>query len=222
MGPDGALWPIYNEEADRADREMVETYNGGMENLLVFAALFSALVTAFLVLSIPLLQEDSGQATVDGIKALSAQIASQAGGSDSLQPYQEMVFQPSASAIGVNVLWICSLFVSLSTSVLAMLAKQWLRMYITNVPSTPKHKAMERQFRYDGLQTWKVDGIVNALPVCIHFAVALFFAGLVVYLWNMSVWVGVPVVILACLGIIGYLFLAIAPLVWEQCPYKSP
>ncbi|KZO93121.1 hypothetical protein CALVIDRAFT_540370 [Calocera viscosa TUFC12733] len=36
MGPDAAIWPLYNEEADKADKEMVETYNGGMENLLVF------------------------------------------------------------------------------------------------------------------------------------------------------------------------------------------
>ncbi|KZO93122.1 hypothetical protein CALVIDRAFT_486426, partial [Calocera viscosa TUFC12733] len=187
MGPDAAIWPIYNGQADKADKEMVETYNGGMENLLVFAALFSAVVTAFLVLSIPLLQADSGQATVDGIKTLSVQIASQAAGSGtSALPYQEAAFQLPASVISVNVLWICSLFVSLSTSVLAMLAKQWLRVYITNVPSTPKEKAMERQRRYDGLQSWQVDSIINSLPVFIHFAVGLFFAGLTVYLWNLS------------------------------------
>ncbi|KZT54200.1 hypothetical protein CALCODRAFT_519529 [Calocera cornea HHB12733] len=200
MGPDAAIWPTYNEQAEKVDKEMVETYNGGMENLLVFAALFSAVVTAFLVLSIPLLQADNAQAVVDGIAVLSAQLAAQQSipVHSVTSAYQQAAFWPSSSAICVNLLWICSLLVSLSTSVLAMLAKEWLRVYVTEVPSTPKERAMERQLRYDGLQTWRVDGIVNSLPIFIHLAVGLFLAGLDAYLCSLSLWVGVPVAFLTC------------------------
>lgn len=35
-GPEADIWPVYNEHAERFDKEMLETYNGGMDNLLIF------------------------------------------------------------------------------------------------------------------------------------------------------------------------------------------
>ncbi|KZT61923.1 hypothetical protein CALCODRAFT_514315 [Calocera cornea HHB12733] len=181
-GPEAPVWPIYNEHADKADKEMLETYNGGMDNLLIFAALFSAVVTAFIVLSLPLLQADPAQPIVDALSIISSQLAAQGSANatrGSTLFDQGNAFSPTPSAVGINALWIMSLFVSLSTSVLAMLVKQWLRGYITNLPLPQKERATTRQARYDGVQVWRVAGIADSLPVLIHLAVALFLAGLV-------------------------------------------
>ncbi|KZO93142.1 hypothetical protein CALVIDRAFT_486331, partial [Calocera viscosa TUFC12733] len=132
LGPEAKVWGVYNEYAKKYDEEMLGTYKDGTDNLLIFAALFSAAVTAFLVLSLPLLQTDPSQATLDALMVISAQLSAQsAGNGAAVGPYQASGddFAPTSSVICINGLWIMSLFVSLSTSVLAMLVKQWMRVY---------------------------------------------------------------------------------------------
>ncbi|KZO93125.1 hypothetical protein CALVIDRAFT_470256, partial [Calocera viscosa TUFC12733] len=186
LGPEAEVWRVYNTYAEKYDKEMLETYKDSTDNLLIFAALFSAAVTAFLVLSLPVLQADPSQATLDALTIISAQLsAHSAGNGATVGPYQAAGddFSPASSVIFINGLWIMSLFLSLSTSVLAMLVKQWMRVYGTGLPSTDRERANERQSRYDGLVGWQVAGIANALPVLIHLAVALFLIGLIMYLW---------------------------------------
>ncbi|KZT61928.1 hypothetical protein CALCODRAFT_426799, partial [Calocera cornea HHB12733] len=124
-----------------------------MDNLLIFvrtiscllcrrltanpqAALFSAVVTAFIVLALPLLQADPSQPIVDALNLISLQLASQGASniSTTMASTESNAASPTFSPVSINALWIMSLFVSLSTSVLAMLVKQWLRGYITNLP----------------------------------------------------------------------------------------
>ncbi|KZT61932.1 hypothetical protein CALCODRAFT_552789, partial [Calocera cornea HHB12733] len=224
LGPEAHIWPIYNEHAEKYDKEMLETYNGGMDNLLIFAALFSAVVSAFIVLSVPLLQADPMQPVVDVLSVISLQLSISSSGNISIPSgsYQAEPFSPTASVVSINALWIMSLSVSLSTSVLAMLVKQWLRVYGTNLPTPQKEKAKERQARYDGLVSWQVAGLANSLPVLIHLAVALFLVGLVMYLWDISLVLRYIVLVFVVLGGVGYMALATAPLIWPRCPYKSP
>ncbi|KZO93139.1 hypothetical protein CALVIDRAFT_268771, partial [Calocera viscosa TUFC12733] len=134
LGPEAEVWRVYNTYAEKYDKEMLETYKDGTDNLLIFAALFSAAVTAFLVLSLPLLQTDPSQATLSALTVISAQLSAQsAGSSAAVGAYYAGGddFSPASSDIFINGLWIMSLFVSLSTSVLAMLVKQWMRVYST-------------------------------------------------------------------------------------------
>ncbi|KZT61921.1 hypothetical protein CALCODRAFT_426819, partial [Calocera cornea HHB12733] len=106
-GPDADVWPVYNAYAEKYDREMLETYNGGMDNLLIFAALFSAVVTAFIVLSLPLLQADPTQTIVDALGVISAQIQSGSSGSGvpiALAPTGADNFSPSSTVLSINAL----------------------------------------------------------------------------------------------------------------------
>ncbi|KZO93133.1 hypothetical protein CALVIDRAFT_486387, partial [Calocera viscosa TUFC12733] len=225
LGPEAEVWRVYNTYAKDYDKEMLETYKDGTDNLLIFAALFSAAVTAFLVLSLPLLQADPSQATLDALTVISAQLSAQsAGNGAAVGAYHAGGddFSPASSVICVNGLWIMSLFVSLSTSVLAMLVKQWIRVYSTGLPSTDREKANERQSRYDGLVRWQVAGIANALPVLIHLAVALFLIGLTIYLSDRSSVLRDLLMVFVVLAVVGYLCLSAFPLIWPHCPYKSP
>lgn len=185
--------------------------------------MFSAVVTAFLIVSLPLLQADTAQATLDALTIISAQLATQTSESGPLTgPYQAANSPPTSSVLSINALWILSLFVSLTTSVLAMLVKQWLRRYSTGLPTTANRRALERQSRYDGLRKWQVATIAEALPVLIHAAVALFSVGLVLFLSAVSSTLCAFLTTVVFIGGIGYLFLATAPIIWCQCPYKSP
>ncbi|KZT61934.1 hypothetical protein CALCODRAFT_542991 [Calocera cornea HHB12733] len=118
LRPDAAVWPLYNEHAEKVDREMLETYNGGMDNLLIFAALFSAVVTAFLILSLPLLQPDPSQDIVSALAHISLQLSFSACGNSNIsglpgqQPPDKQEFSPTAAVVLINTLWVTSLFVS--------------------------------------------------------------------------------------------------------------
>ncbi|KAJ7118239.1 hypothetical protein C8R44DRAFT_565153, partial [Mycena epipterygia] len=58
------IWTVYIDEAEKYDKALVESWRSDMEGLLIFAALFSAIVTAFIIESYKTLNSDSGDLTV--------------------------------------------------------------------------------------------------------------------------------------------------------------
>ncbi|KAG9120588.1 hypothetical protein FRC07_003861, partial [Ceratobasidium sp. 392] len=64
LAPDAGIWQLYVDEASDHDAELVKEKNDNLDVMLLFAALFSAILTAFLIESKSLLQEDSGDLTV--------------------------------------------------------------------------------------------------------------------------------------------------------------
>ncbi|KAJ7803056.1 hypothetical protein B0H14DRAFT_1649352 [Mycena olivaceomarginata] len=43
------LWAVYISEAEKYDKALVESWKSDMEGMLIFAGLFSASLTAFLI-----------------------------------------------------------------------------------------------------------------------------------------------------------------------------
>ncbi|KZT62312.1 hypothetical protein CALCODRAFT_426443, partial [Calocera cornea HHB12733] len=155
---------------------------------LTQSALFSAVLTAFLVLSLPQLSPDPTQQTLDALIVLSGQVGALTSlGSAAPPPYQPVTSSvPEASSVWINVLWLISLTISLFTSVLAMLAKQWLRIFTSKLPTIPVEQARQRHARYMGLLAWNVPAIVESLPVLLHVAVMVFLVGFLMFLWSLS------------------------------------
>ncbi|KAF8078805.1 hypothetical protein FPV67DRAFT_80186 [Lyophyllum atratum] len=56
--PEAKIWSVYVSEADRQDRSLAESWKGDMDALLIFAGLFSASITAFLIESYKTLTPD--------------------------------------------------------------------------------------------------------------------------------------------------------------------
>uniref|UniRef100_D8PUG2 DUF6535 domain-containing protein n=1 Tax=Schizophyllum commune (strain H4-8 / FGSC 9210) TaxID=578458 RepID=D8PUG2_SCHCM len=77
-----------------------------------------------------------------------------------------------------NTLWYISLALSLSTALMAVLVKQWIQAYHSNVSGTPRDQALSRQFRLIGVQRWNVPFIIGLLPMLLHVSLLLFFIGL--------------------------------------------
>lgn len=98
------------------------------------------------------------------------------------------VAYPSISETGqahwVNGLWFAALVCSLSSALVSMLAKQWLVAYLPSTSGPLRSRARARQSRFMQLEAWHVPTIINALPMLLHVALLLFFAGLIVLLWS--------------------------------------
>ncbi len=93
-------------------------------------------------------------------------------------------FVPDPFAVRVNIFWFFSLVLSLSTVVVGVLSMQWLREYQRDDNNTAAIDALGlRQMRYQGLLTWHVPEIINALPVLLQTAVLLFFCGVLDLRW---------------------------------------
>ena len=83
-------------------------------------------------------------------------------------------FVPTGSAVAVNVLWFTSLILSVSVTLIAMLAKEWSHLFMVGRTGMPMEQARRRQRRYDGMKAWKMAGIITALPMLMHIALCEF------------------------------------------------
>jgi Family of unknown function (DUF6535) len=122
----------------------------------------------------------------------------------------------------VNGLWFAALSCSLSTGLISMLAKQWLQAYTSNISGSSHHRARQRQSRYIQLQMWHVLPLINALPLLLHVALLLFFAGLIVLLWSVDLPIVIATWIIVGLAYTFYCASIWLPMIYPDCPYQHP
>ncbi|KZW00721.1 hypothetical protein EXIGLDRAFT_639134, partial [Exidia glandulosa HHB12029] len=126
---DGArVWKVYREEATAHDATMLDGWNKTLDILLIFAGLFSAVATAFVVESYQQLDTPSHDAYVATALYLLV-AASNVSVGITLPP--PPVLQASAPELArwINGLWFTSLLLSLSVALLSILVKQWIGEY---------------------------------------------------------------------------------------------
>ncbi|KAG8760736.1 hypothetical protein FRC11_015013 [Ceratobasidium sp. 423] len=182
------LWNRYVKIAEAEDKDILEDWEGAIDVTLVFAALFSAISTGFVLESSKNLKPDQGAATVLAIRELTSVV--QAGFHlptvNTLSPRELAAlggsFQPSTIDVWVNCLWFLSLGLSISVSLFAMLAKRWCYRSRAKHSRTDYERAMRRQKAWDTLQKWKLELLIEQLPTVMHVALMSFFIGLVLYL----------------------------------------
>ncbi|KAK0479959.1 hypothetical protein EDD18DRAFT_1086203, partial [Armillaria luteobubalina] len=126
LAPAARAWRTCLEESATSDGEMVEGWRDGLDVLLVFAGLFSAVVTTFVVQTSQRLQIDYGEiTTLLLIELINVQRSALNGSLVNDVPRTDLTFSPSTSDSWVNGLWFTSLSLSLSTALFAVLTKQW-------------------------------------------------------------------------------------------------
>ncbi|KAK0215471.1 hypothetical protein IW262DRAFT_219333 [Armillaria fumosa] len=163
------------------DSKIISSWTEEMNTILIFAGLYSAVVTAFLIESYQWLSEDP-------IEALLTRISSQldsATSTSSMNP----PFTPSSSNVITNVAWFSSLILALTAVLMAILVKQWLVQYSwTNggfVPP-PRLAVGLRQLHFTNLNSPFIEGSMAYAPLLLIIALFLFFAGLAILLWNLN------------------------------------
>ncbi|KAJ1302240.1 hypothetical protein OPQ81_001061 [Rhizoctonia solani] len=227
LDPDARVWKTYVKESDEFDQDLVEGWNRSLDVILIFAALFSAISTTFVLESSKELQEDPADATAQTLETVAQTLLLIANGNHSLGSRStgletlDEEFSPSWVAVCINVLWFLSLALSVAASLIAMLAKEWCYLYMAGRTGQPCLQARRRQQRWDAMVKWKMPELLMFLPSLMHMSLFLFAVGLSMYLWKMHFGVALPVV-LVTLGVMAvYLASTILPFLYEFCPYTT-
>ena len=239
MGQQGAVW-----EGRRRDEELLRghrhsAYSG--ERLMLSPApatlsllkdgLFSAVVSAFIVLAVTLLRPDKAEAAVTLLSNISTQLSSL----KITPPFINSTAQdmattdPSdklASARGFNILWFFGLLLSLTSAVLGILAKQWIREYLQwkQPTATPRDNVLVRQIRRESWDGLYAASIISLVPFLLEIAIIFFLGGTFAFLNSILidrvVQIIVSVVIAASLALI--IVVIILPIYYQRSPYRSP
>ncbi|KAJ7644730.1 hypothetical protein FB45DRAFT_737475, partial [Roridomyces roridus] len=175
---------VYISEAEKYDKSLIESWKNDMEGILIFAGLFSAVLTAFIIESYPTLVPDSGDATVHLLSQISQQLAAAANGSTFQVPPPALPFSPPATSLVCNTFWFISLGFSLSCALIATLVEQWAREFLhkADMRSAPGVRARIFSFLYYSLRRFNMHKVVDVIPLLLHGSLLLFFAGLVAFL----------------------------------------
>ncbi|KAJ7718740.1 hypothetical protein B0H16DRAFT_1337116, partial [Mycena metata] len=217
------LWAVYVSEAEKYDHALVESWRSDMEGMLIFAGLFSASLTAFIVESYKTLLPDSGDTTVVLLKQISLQLAAAANGTQFIIP-APTPFTPATTYRICNALWFISLGFSLTYALIATLLEQWARDYLhkSNMYSAPVVRARIFAYLYYGLKRFKLHVIVEVVPLLLHASLLFFFAGLVAFLVPVDLFLLVIAACLLGLTLLIYSCLTVLPILWPDCPYRTP
>ncbi|KAJ7693098.1 hypothetical protein B0H17DRAFT_510689 [Mycena rosella] len=217
------LWSVYTLEADKYDKALVESWKSDMEGLLIFAALFSAILAAFIIESYKTLNSDSGDLTVQLLSQISQQLAASANGSTFNIP-PTTPFTPQPASIVCNALWFISLGLSLTCALIATLVEQWARQFLhrADMRSAPLIRARVFSYLYYGLKRFHMHTVVEIIPLLLHASLLFFFGGLVAFLIpvNRTIWIITAAFLLVVIGV--YTTLTLLPLRYLDCPYRTP
>ncbi|GJE95418.1 hypothetical protein PsYK624_116020 [Phanerochaete sordida] len=217
------IWQRMVKTVRDVDKQKVTDTKEDLDTLLVFAGLFSAVVTTFVVATYPSLQQDNTDELVFLMRQSLAQNYTFTDGV--LRPTtpfpNDMPFEVPLWALRVNALWFASLIISLSTASFGMLVKQWLTEYVAMEQwISPEEQLRARQHRHPGLRHWKVFEIAALLPLLLHISLGLFFVGLSFYTAAANETIGRSTFTLVAGWAFFALLTLIAPLASPRCPYK--
>ncbi|KAF8827760.1 hypothetical protein HHX47_DHR4000059 [Lentinula edodes] len=222
LDEEARVWWVYLDEASDFDNDMVGELGDSLDILLVFAGLFSAVLTTFVAQTSQALSQDYTQLSSSYLQEVTALL--RANGNETTLagiPLTSTAFAPATTDIWLNGLWFISLTLSLSVALFAVLAKQWLRQYMSIITGTPLERVFIRQFRFDGLKKWHVQAIIGVLPVLLHISLVLFLVGLVIFLVPLNTVMAYIVGVITAIVIILYMAASCIPLFIVQCSYRT-
>ncbi|KAL1945562.1 hypothetical protein VTO73DRAFT_2413 [Trametes versicolor] len=211
--------------------EMIKRWKEEIDTYLVFAGLFSAVLTTFNVQSYLLLQPAAPDPSIAVLQQISSQLAS-----FSIQHPFFNSTQPSSTtranantpppvprwAVWLNALWFSGLILSLSSASVGIMVKQWLNEYSSGVSGTSRPVARVRQYRLNNLRTWRVEDIIGAIPILLQLALALFLSGMLILLWTLHDTVAAIASTLVGLLAVFTVVTTLLPLVNPKCSYLTP
>ncbi|KAJ3534156.1 hypothetical protein NM688_g7180 [Phlebia brevispora] len=226
--PPAGGWHDIAERLKKHDETFIQDLADDINTLLVFAGLFSAVITAFIIESYTWLQPDNSQITVNLLSRISAQLDPTANATALSCAHDPTgcspSFRPSAPSRVINILWFLSLFISLAAAMFGMITKQWLREYLRwdSILATRSDNAWLRQLRYQELAEWDVASKIGAMPAALEIAVILFLCGIMILLWTLDLALAIVVTVPACAFLAYVLLITLWPVFNIRCPYKSP
>lgn len=165
-----------------------------------------------------LLQEDSSDTAKEILLVITRQLAN-----NSTPAFQPSTFKAPDWAVRVNYYFFISISCSLITALAAVLALQWLGSYDRALnQSSPEDRALQRQFRNDGVERWKMEQIIGFLPAVIFFALLIFSIGLADWLWHLHLGVAAIAILCIIIGISFFWITTFISIVDVRAPFRTP
>ncbi|KAF8154908.1 hypothetical protein B0H34DRAFT_542878 [Crassisporium funariophilum] len=173
---DDELWMQYLHIASEFDKRMIDDLTRIVDTMLVYVALFISILTAFIIETSKTFQRDPTEINSDLLVAIYTQLSNPSAPVIDPQSFFTLNAEQRYNALYANSLLYTSLAISIVVSVAASAAKLWLIRYNREVtaPGPPFQRAMKRQEAYNGVVAWKLEEIIESLPVMVVFAVVLF------------------------------------------------
>ena len=140
-------------------------------------------------------------------------------------PVRLPAFSPPTHAIWVNSLWFLSFSISITCALFATALQQWARRYLQiTQPSrcSPIKRARIRAFLFDGVDKSYLPTVVEGLPTLLHLAVFLFFAGLLIHIFNTNYTVFTALIWWFGLSAAAYACVTLVPIFRSNSPYYTP
>ncbi|KAJ7874160.1 hypothetical protein B0H14DRAFT_2569342 [Mycena olivaceomarginata] len=110
----------------------------------------------------------------------------------------------------------------LLAALLAVLGKQWLLHYDSvGERRTIEERRLERQRKFEAIQRWKFDLVMQIFPLLLQFALLLFATALSLYLWTIHHVIAAMVLGLTDLGSLFYTAMVISAVAWEDSPFQT-
>ncbi|KAL1712187.1 hypothetical protein EV715DRAFT_214152 [Schizophyllum commune] len=222
LGDDARIWRVMLDEGRANDAAMLQRFRDHLDVDLVFAGLFSAVLTTF-VAQTSQAPSDTGDTTIALLLEI---IAIQRAWANSPRVNDVASFSlppPSPTpSPWINRCWFLSLIFSLLAAFGAVVVRQWLQEYESDITGRPKQRALVRHYRRVGLEKYKVHLIVPILPMLLHVSLLLFFIGLTLYVRQSDRSMSNGIIALTTMIYLVYLGTNLMPIFRPQCPYRSP
>jgi hypothetical protein len=196
------------------------------------AGLFSAALTAFVVDSKQDLTPNPADEAVYYLRQHSAILSQISVQLSSIAPQVSIpstppppfpAFNPSTSDVLVNAFWFMALAFSLLAALLAILVQQWVRnyMHVFQRYSDPLKSSRLRQYLYEGCEGWYMPKVADAVPICLHLSLFLFFAGLGDLLLHINTTVAIIAITPIEICSLLYVLTTVVPIIYPQSPYQN-
>ncbi|OCH91563.1 hypothetical protein OBBRIDRAFT_695615, partial [Obba rivulosa] len=218
-------WDKFAKELQRQDEDCAKVWKEEIDALLVFAGLFSAVLTAFNVDIYKSLKPSSPSTPDVNTQALMQLIALLSNGNVPVMLATSTASSddPAATYVWINALWFASLVLSLSSASIGIVIRQWLNYFTSPTPTTGKQDVYIHCLRWDkGIIEWRVPELMAILPILLQLALTLFFIGLVLLLWTLNNSVAIVTTVFVSALLAFLVFSTVVPAWSPYCPYKSP
>ncbi|KAG6848057.1 hypothetical protein H0H93_003798 [Arthromyces matolae] len=204
------VWNIYLDEAENHDRDMLQGFREIIDGVLIFvrspiqfvgsiASLFSAVVTTLVAQTSQALQPDNAQIMVS-LLVENNQLLRATGNSTTINDVPKSTLSPGSVIYTSMDVWAYSSFIT----------------------GDAQRRAFVTHFRAEGLRTWRMRQIVEALPLILHGSVLVFFVGLVLYVSQLSTPICGILASITALSFAFYVGSSFLPAVFIACPYRIP
>ncbi|KAJ7641373.1 hypothetical protein FB45DRAFT_1125064, partial [Roridomyces roridus] len=247
--PCAQIWSVYISEAEKYDKALVDSWRGNMNGILIFAGLFSAVLTSFIIQSYQMLQPQNPDPNTLLMAHLVQQFAIATNTTLLSQSVLDSVATSANSSTSLdhsrfvicNILWFLSLGLSLACALTATLVEQWARDFLQRTEMLPSPVKRARIFAYlyyvefsclilcrdvsykfAGLKRFRMHAFVGTIPLLLHMSLLLFLGGLVPFLLPVNHAVAYVAAGVLAVVLIFYVGISILPLIQYDCPYKTP